>query len=132
MQERKFKIVKLTLIALACCERCHITFQSHQRAEREPEREMTALFEVHDCEIVTVVKTLIGQPNAFVHTTDAQTHLIVSTCYLCGQKVASSDTKVVRIAERAHACVQELPSPERAAGEREHGAKGTRSKPRKY
>ena len=49
MQERKFKIVKLTPIALASCERCNTTFQSYQRVEDEAEREMKALFDSHSC-----------------------------------------------------------------------------------
>ena len=51
MQERKLKIVKLTPIALAICERCKTTFQSYRRVEDEAEREMTALFERHECEL---------------------------------------------------------------------------------
>jgi hypothetical protein len=49
MQERKFKVVKLTPIALASCERCKTTFQSYQRVEDEAEREMRALFDTHNC-----------------------------------------------------------------------------------
>ncbi len=49
MQERKFKIVKLTPIALANCERCNTTFHSYQRVEDEAEREMKALFDQHIC-----------------------------------------------------------------------------------
>jgi NMD protein affecting ribosome stability and mRNA decay len=49
MQERKFKIVKLTPIALASCERCNTTFHSYQRIEDEAEREMKALFDRHSC-----------------------------------------------------------------------------------
>ena len=49
MHERKFKIVKLTPIALASCERCKTTFQSYQRVEDEAEREMKALFDTHNC-----------------------------------------------------------------------------------
>jgi NMD protein affecting ribosome stability and mRNA decay len=51
MQKRKLKIVKLTPIALAVCERCNATFQSYRRGEDEAEREMKALFERHDCEL---------------------------------------------------------------------------------
>ena len=54
MQERKFKIVKLTPIALASCERCKITFQSYQRVEDEAEREMKALFDRHNCEVAVI------------------------------------------------------------------------------
>jgi hypothetical protein len=52
MLERKLKIVKLTPIALACCERCKTTFESYQRVEDEAEREMKTLFEQHDCGVV--------------------------------------------------------------------------------
>jgi NMD protein affecting ribosome stability and mRNA decay len=54
MQERKFKIVKLTPIALASCERCNTTFQSYQRVEDEAEREMRALFDRHYCEAAVI------------------------------------------------------------------------------
>ena len=54
MHERKFKVVKLTPIALASCERCNTTFQSYQRIEDEAEREMKALFDRHNCEIVVI------------------------------------------------------------------------------
>jgi NMD protein affecting ribosome stability and mRNA decay len=50
MQERKFKVVKLTPIALASCERCNTTFESYQRVEDEAEREMKALFDRHHCQ----------------------------------------------------------------------------------
>ncbi len=52
MPERKLKIVKLTPIALAVCEGCNMTFQSWQRVEDDAEREMAALFERHECELV--------------------------------------------------------------------------------
>lgn len=50
MQERKLKIVKLTPIALARCERCNTIFESYQRVEDEAEREMKMLFDQHDCD----------------------------------------------------------------------------------
>jgi hypothetical protein len=109
MEERKLRIVKLTPIALASCDRCKLTFHSYQHVEDAAEREMKVLFEVHDCELVTLVRTLIGQPNAFFHGTDAQAKVVISTCCLCGHKLASSDIEVLRIAERAHACVQLQP-----------------------
>jgi len=50
MQERKLKIVKLTPIALASCERCNAMFRSYQRVEDEAERVMKVLFDRHICE----------------------------------------------------------------------------------
>ena len=51
MQQRKLKVVKLTPIALAVCQRCNMTFQSWQRIEDDAEREMNALFERHECQL---------------------------------------------------------------------------------
>jgi hypothetical protein len=46
-------------------------------------------------------------PNAFIHIAEKETRLVVSTCCWCGRRAASSNTEVLRIAERSHTCTNE-------------------------
>jgi NMD protein affecting ribosome stability and mRNA decay len=114
MQERKFKVVKLTPIALATCERCNALFQSYERVEDEAEREMKVLFDGHHCEPAVVSNAVLEQPSVFFHTiAETEIRLVISTCGLCGRRVASSDSEVLRVAEQAHDCANEGTSRER-------------------